>query len=50
MNWIKQEHFTASASLHGVIILSLPLVSELFFICMLLSAYLCFCGQGYYLK
>ena len=35
MNWIKQEHFTASASLHGVIISSLPLVCEfsLLFIC-----------------
>ena len=35
MNWIKQEHFTASASLHGVIIPSLPLVCEisLLFLC-----------------
>ena len=30
MNWIKQEHFTASASLHGVIILPLTLFVKLF--------------------
>jgi hypothetical protein len=29
MNWIKQEHFTASASLHGVIIPSLSLLWEI---------------------
>lgn len=30
MKWIKQEHFTASASLHGVIILPLTLFVKLF--------------------
>jgi len=45
MSWIKQEHFTASATLHGVIILSSPLV-----ICMWLPAQLYFFGQGYFHK
>ncbi|KAL5211596.1 hypothetical protein ABZP36_022443 [Zizania latifolia] len=28
MKWVKQEHFTASASLHGVIILSIALLKD----------------------